>query len=176
MLFTNNVVLIVDDSYTIRHQLKLLLKKHDLSVIEAYDYNSMVSRLTYDNKPVDLIIMDLGLKKETGYQLMETIRNDKLHRKTPIIVLTGNAKRDAVLASTQFDIMYYAIKPINPKNLISKVLTAIEYSNQYKDTLIENKVPEFQEQESLFEPFSIEDLDHKLKTTLVGKWDKLNGL
>lgn len=174
MIFKNNVVLIVDDSYTIRHQVKLLLRKFDLSVVEAYDHNSMISRLSFNNKPVDLIIMDLGLKKESGYQLMNTIRKDKNHNKTPIIVLTGNAKKDAVLASTQFEIMYYAIKPINPKDLSQKVLSAIEYSNRIQDVpnpLLEpaQKAPF----DDLFDPFSIEDLDKKLKTTVMGQLNQV---
>lgn len=163
MIFTNNVVLIVDDSYTIRHQVKLLLKKFDLSVVEAYDYHSMISRLSFNNKPVDLIIMDLGLKKETGYQLMKTIRENKNHKHTPIIVLTGNAKKDAVLASTYYDIMYYAIKPINPKDLSTKVLAAISSINKPQDIARPQQITPT---EDPFDPFSIDDLDKRLKTLI----------
>ncbi len=163
MIFKNNVVLIVDDSYTIRHQVKLLLKKFNLSVVEAYDYHSMLTHLSFNNQPVDLILMDLGLKKESGYQLMQVIRDDPQHKKTPIIVLTGNAKKDAVLASTQYDIMYYAIKPINPKDLTTKVLSAIESVNKSPGKILDKPVDE------TFDPFSPKDLEKKLKDTHMGK-------
>lgn len=130
MIFNNNVVLIVDDSFTIRHQVKLLLKKYDLTVVEAYDKYTMLNYLSVNNKPVDLIIMDLGLKNETGYDLMKCIREHEAHKSTPIIVLTGNAKKDAVLATIPYAITYYAIKPINPYDLSLKVLTAIELSSK----------------------------------------------
>ncbi|PKM50140.1 MAG: hypothetical protein CVV02_12825 [Firmicutes bacterium HGW-Firmicutes-7] len=132
MLFKNSVILIVDDSYTIRHQVKLLLKKYDLTVVEACDKFTMLNYLSVNNKPVDLIIMDLGLKNETGYDLMKCIREHKSHKNTPIIVLTGNAKKNAVIATIPYSITYYAIKPIDPYDLSLKVLTAIELSSKNK--------------------------------------------
>lgn len=154
MLFRNNVVLIVDDSYTIRHQVKLLLKKYDLTVVEACDRNTMLNYLSVNNKPVDLIIMDLGLKNESGYDLMKCVRDHKSHKNTPIIVLTGNAKKDAVLATIPYSITYYAIKPINPYDLSLKVLTAIELNSKNK--------PSKSSQNATEDPFLFEDYEDDL--------------
>lgn len=132
MLFNNKIALIIDDSYTIRHQVKLLLKKHDITVVEAYDKNSMIKFLTVNNKPVDIILMDLGLKETTGFDLMEYLRSRDDHKDTPIIVLTGDAKKRTVIAASNYQLSFYAIKPINPQDLLSKVFTALENASSKK--------------------------------------------
>ena len=125
-MFNNKVALIVDDSFTIRHQVKLLLKKNNISVLEAYDEKSMVNYLYVNNKPVDIIIMDLGLKETTGYDLMDIIRGKNDHVHTPIIVLTGDGKKQTVLSVVKYNISYYVVKPIKPQDLLGKVAMALE--------------------------------------------------
>lgn len=126
MLFNNKVALIVDDSFTIRHQVKLLLKKNNITVLEASDEKSMVNYLYMNNKPVDLIIMDLGLKETTGFELMKLIRSKNDHKHTPIIVLTGDAKKQTVLSVIKYKVSYYVIKPIQPLDLLNKVQVALQ--------------------------------------------------
>lgn len=169
MRFKNNVVLIVDDSFTIRHQVKMILKKQSISVLEAYDQKSMMSHLSLNHKPVDLIIMDLNLKNDTGFHLMEVIRAQKEHKRTPIIVLSGNAKKDAVVASTEFDIVYYAIKPIKPADLSLKVLNAIEQSVRLQGEDGYSSENNLNSMEDVFDPFSIEDLSNELRNTRMGQ-------
>lgn len=179
MMFKNQVVLIVDDSYTIRHQVKLLLKKYDITVIEAWDKRSMLCNLTVNNRAVDLIIMDLGLRNESGYSLMECIRSHPRHSETPIVVLTGNAKKDAVIASLPYTIAYYVIKPINPYDLSLKVLTAIESKakNSKLDIGLAQNVSDnqlFQDySEGFFEEENLDNIQNQLKHTNMSKINKV---
>jgi len=127
MLFTGKVVMIVDDSYTIRHQVKLLLKKYNIIVIEAHNKASMLNQLHYKGRLVNLILMDLGLKDTTGFDLMEYLQNTPNYKHIPIIVLTGDATKNTVIeAASAFKIEHYAIKPIDPISLSNKVLTVLE--------------------------------------------------
>lgn len=127
MLFTGKVVMVIDDSYTIRHQVKLLLSKYDIIVIEAYDKKSMLNHLHYKGRLVDLILMDLGLKETTGTSLMRFLQNTENYKHIPIIVLTGDATKNTVLeVISAYKLEHYAIKPIDPKNLSNKVLTVLE--------------------------------------------------
>jgi DNA-binding response OmpR family regulator len=127
VLFNNKVALIVDDSYTIRHQIKVLLRKYNITVFEAYDKKSMQKYFSVNNKPIDLFIMDLSLKETTGFELMDCIRHCDLHKETPIVVLTGDATKDTVIRTAQYNISFYAIKPIKSKDLSDKVLLALEH-------------------------------------------------
>lgn len=127
MLFTGKVILVVDDSYTIRHQVKMLLRKYELIVIEAHNKVSMLNQLHYNGQLVDLIIMDLGLKDTTGFNLMSLLQTTPAYKNIPIIVLTGDATKNTVLeAAASFTIEHYAIKPIDPVDLSNKVLTVLE--------------------------------------------------
>lgn len=179
MLFKNQVVLVVDDSYTIRHQVKLLLKKYDITVLEAWDKKSMMGYLSVNNRPIDLIIMDLGLRNESGFTLMEYVRSTPNHSKTPIIILTGNAKRDAVLASIPYAISYYVVKPINPYDLSLKVLTALEckgktdkkpYSS-YRSPAAEEPFQDYNS--DYFEEDSLTDIENELDKTNMSKINKV---
>ena len=128
MVFKNKIALVVDDSVTIRHQIKILLRKHNISVLEAHDRKSMMNNLSVNNKLVDIIIMDLGLKDTTGFDLMDSLREDPRYAKIPIIVLTGDSTKAAVLTAARFKIAFYAVKPINPNDLVSKIMTTLEAS------------------------------------------------
>lgn len=127
MLFNNKVVLIVEDSYTIRHQVRMLLNKYQLTTVEAYDKPSMLNNLHHNGQLVDIIIMDLGLKETSGFDLMAFLQETENYKNIPIIILTGDAtKRTVVEAATSYNVSYYAIKPIDPTDLSTKVLTTLE--------------------------------------------------
>lgn len=131
MLFNNKVVLIVEDSYTIRHQVRMLLNKYELTTVEAYDKPSMLNNLHHNGQLVDIIIMDLGLKETSGFDLMSFLQETDNYKDIPIIILTGDAtKRTVVEAATSYSVAHYAIKPIDPTDLSTKVLTTLESNHR----------------------------------------------
>lgn len=80
-------VMIVDDSKTIRRTAELLLKKAGYKVITAADgYEALA---TVARHHPDIIFIDIMMPKLDGYQTCSLIKNNKLYRNIPIVMLSS---------------------------------------------------------------------------------------
>lgn len=82
--------LVVDDSATIRKQIELALKLHDIEPTCAETGEAAMALL--GQHQYDLIFLDVVLPGEAdGYQICRSIKKNKAHRATPVIMLTGRS-------------------------------------------------------------------------------------
>jgi twitching motility two-component system response regulator PilG len=81
------VVMVVDDSLTVRKALSSTLEKNDYRVELAEDGSQALSRLN-DTIP-DLVLLDITMPGMDGYQVCRTIKEKALTRKVPVIMLSG---------------------------------------------------------------------------------------
>ncbi|MGB0128912.1 MAG: response regulator [Rhodocyclaceae bacterium] len=82
--------LVVDDSATIRKQIELALKLHDIEPTCAETGEAAMAFL--DRNQYDLIFLDVVLPGDAdGYQICRSIKKNKAHRSTPVIMLTGRS-------------------------------------------------------------------------------------
>jgi PAS domain S-box-containing protein len=79
-------VLVVEDDAGLRHTLRTLLEGMGAQCYEAADGDSAVA-LARDTPP-DLIILDVGLPRMDGFEMVDILRQGK-SRTTPLIVFTG---------------------------------------------------------------------------------------
>lgn len=118
---TDRKVMIVEDSNTVRLEVKLLLKKIGVTLVEAANEIGMFNTMEEYGKCVDLILMDLTLKYENGFDLIKKIKSNEKYREIPIIVLTEHADVRNVLRAKELGVDGYLIKPIQKEELISRV-------------------------------------------------------
>lgn len=119
------VVLVVDDSASIRREVHALLKKEGLTVREAgTEFGALNSMVEY-GVPVDIILMDLSLNDANGFDLVEKIRAVERFRKIPVIMLTQHSDRHNVVIAKSMGIQGYIVKPINPPVLLEKIANAL---------------------------------------------------
>jgi len=83
----NYKILVVDDESRMRKLVRDFLERANYQVIEAGDGEEALERF-YDNKDVDLIILDVMMPKMDGWQVCREIRESS---KVPIIMLTAKA-------------------------------------------------------------------------------------
>ncbi len=83
------IVLVVDDSSTVRKQVELELAQFDLRVDGAESGEQAVELLARHD--YDLIFLDVVLPGVDGYQLCKTIKKDKTTKKTPVVMLTSKS-------------------------------------------------------------------------------------
>lgn len=118
---SGKVVLVVDDSASIRREVKVILQKEGLSVREAgTEFGAFNSMVEY-GVPVDLILMDLSLNDVNGFDLVDKIRTVDRFKEIPIIMLTQHSDRVNVVKAKNMGIQGYMIKPINHHILIEKI-------------------------------------------------------
>ncbi|MBP8287306.1 MAG: response regulator [Rhodoferax sp.] len=112
-------VLIVDDSKTELMFLSTLLQDNGLSVRTAESGDEALQRLA-DAKP-DLILMDVVMPGQNGFQLTRSIHRTPEYAEIPIIICTSkNQETDRVWGLRQ-GASDYITKPVNAQELMDKI-------------------------------------------------------
>ena len=87
-------ILVVDDEMRMRKLVRDFLTKAGYQVIEAADGEEAVD-IFFENKNIDLILLDVMMPKMDGWQVCREIRQ---YSKVPIIMLTARAdEKDELL-------------------------------------------------------------------------------
>ena len=113
------VVLVVDDSATIRRSAETMLTNEGYQVISAENGFEALSKITRHHP--DLIFVDIMMPRLDGYQTCAIIKNNSEFRNTPIVMLTSkdglfDKARGRVVGSDQ-----YLTKPFTREELLGAV-------------------------------------------------------
>ena len=113
------VVLVVDDSATIRRSAETMLANEGYTVISAENGFEALSKITR-HRP-DLIFVDIMMPRLDGYQTCAIIKNNTEFSDTPVVMLTSkdglfDKARGRVVGSDQ-----YLTKPFTREELLGAV-------------------------------------------------------
>ena len=112
-------ILVVDDSKTELHHLSDVLGKRGYTVRTAESGEEAMRRLE-EEKP-DLILMDVVMPGQNGFQLTRVITRDPRFAGVPVILCTSkNQETDKVWGLRQ-GARDYIVKPVNADELIAKI-------------------------------------------------------
>ena len=112
-------ILVVDDSKTELHHLSELLTKRGYAVRTAESGDEAMKRLA-EERP-DLILMDVVMPGQNGFQLTRTITRDPRFAGLPVIMCTSkNQETDRVWGLRQ-GAKDYVVKPVQADELITKI-------------------------------------------------------
>jgi DNA-binding response OmpR family regulator len=111
-------ILLVDDEPGIRKILRLFLEMDGYSVYEAGSA-SQAKTMVGKEKP-DLVIVDVLLPGETGYDVCEWIKTNPETKDTIVFIFTGQQDQDT-RNSRLSGCDLYLEKPQNPRDIIEKV-------------------------------------------------------
>ena len=112
-------ILLVDDSKTELHHLSDVLGRHGYAVRTAENGEEAMRRLAED-KPY-LILMDVVMPGQNGFQLTRSITRDPRYAGVPVIMCTSkNQETDKVWGMRQ-GARDYIVKPVNTDELIAKI-------------------------------------------------------
>jgi twitching motility two-component system response regulator PilH len=112
-------VLIVDDSKTELMYLTDLLQKRGMSVRTAEDAEEAFRRLT-EEKP-DLILMDVVMPGQNGFQLTRVINRSPEYADIPIILCTSKSLETDRVWGMRQGARDYITKPVDPVELFTKI-------------------------------------------------------
>ena len=112
-------ILVVDDSKTELHYLSDLLGKRGYAVRTAENGEEAMRRLG-EEKP-DLILMDVVMPGQNGFQLTRSITRDVRFSGVPVIMCTSkNQETDKVWGMRQ-GARDYIVKPVDGDELVAKI-------------------------------------------------------
>jgi chemosensory pili system protein ChpA (sensor histidine kinase/response regulator) len=115
----NAIVMVVDDSITVRKVTQRHLQKHGIDVLLAKDGLDAVEQLR-DQVP-DVMLVDIEMPRMDGYELTSRVRSDSRLKQVPIIMITsraGEKHRDKALA---LGVNEYMTKPYQEDELFARI-------------------------------------------------------
>lgn len=115
-------ILIVDDEFSIRKTLGMLLKSEGHAALEAEGLEA--ARATLDKHPVDLVVTDLRLGDASGMDLLAHLRASGHPAES--IVMTAYASIETAVEAMRLGAYDYLTKPINPDELLLRVNKVLE--------------------------------------------------
>jgi chemosensory pili system protein ChpA (sensor histidine kinase/response regulator) len=113
------LVMVVDDSVTVRKVTSRLLERNGMEVITAKDGLDAVAQLQ-DYQP-DIILLDIEMPRMDGFEVAGFVRHDDVLRNTPICMITsrtGDKHRERALA---IGVNEYLGKPFQEATLLEAI-------------------------------------------------------
>ena len=93
------LVMVVDDSVTVRKVTTRLLERHGMSVLTAKDGVDAIAQLQ-EHKP-DIMLLDIEMPRMDGFEVATLVRHDEVLKELPIIMITsrtGEKHRERAMA------------------------------------------------------------------------------
>jgi len=112
-------ILIVDDSPTERYFLTDILIKNGFSVSTAENGEEAMLKIKAD-KP-QLILMDIVMPGQNGFQVTRAITRDPETQDVPVIICTSKGQETDRIWGLRQGARDYLVKPIDPKELLAKI-------------------------------------------------------
>ena len=109
-------LLIIDDDHEIVDLLSQFLQKHHFKV--SYAYNGEQVRQVWKNNHFDLVILDLMLPQESGFEIAHWLRKKA---DIPIIMLTAMGDEADRIIGLELGADDYMAKPFNPRELLARI-------------------------------------------------------
>ena len=110
------VIAIIDDDDDVRETLSALMEESGFSSLAYSDSKSFLD--SGDPPPVDLALIDLRLRGESGLNLAIHLRE---RCKLPIVMLTGVGDEIDKIIGLETGADDYLIKPFNPRELVARI-------------------------------------------------------
>ena len=112
-------ILVVDDSPTDRQFLTDLLAKNGFSVSTADSAEDALNKVK-QSLP-DLVLMDVVLPGQNGFQATRTLSRDEATKNIPIILCTSKGQETDKVWGMRQGARDYIVKPVNQSDLLAKI-------------------------------------------------------
>ena len=117
------VVMVVDDSLTVRKITGKHLQKRGMDVLVAKDGLDAVEQLR-DHLP-DVMLVDIEMPRMDGYELTTRVRSDETLKHIPIIMITSRAGAKHRQKAFELGVDMYMSKPYQEEELFSNIDTLL---------------------------------------------------
>jgi DNA-binding response OmpR family regulator len=137
------VVLIIEDSTTVRHLYRMTFEKEGFEVLEAA--NGRDGWIFAYQKMPDIIVLDMILPDFHGLEVLKKIRSNSTTKNIPVLALTSLKEIKDVQQAINLGANYYSVKgtdsPQKIVNMIYKLLKRnVQETLKNKPTESENEI------------------------------------
>ncbi|MEO8487824.1 MAG: response regulator, partial [Betaproteobacteria bacterium] len=118
------LVLVVDDSLTVRKITSRLLTREGFDVLTAKDGIDALQVLS-EHTP-DVILLDIEMPRMDGFELTRTLKSDAKHNHVPIIMITSRTAEKHRNLAQQLGVDLYLGKPYQEEDLLKSLREMLE--------------------------------------------------
>lgn len=123
------VILVVDDSSTVRKFVAASLNMKGFRVVTAADGIEALERMPAEK--FDLIILDLNMPDMDGFELMRTLRETPEYHDIPVIVLSSMTDLKNKDLSLEMGAVAFLEKPLSTEAIQREVLRFVNKTVQH---------------------------------------------
>ena len=113
------LVMVVDDSLTMRKVTGRILERHNFEVSVARDGVEALERL--EERVPDLMLLDIEMPRMDGYELATAMRADPRYRDVPIVMITSRSGEKHRQRAFEIGVQRYLGKPYQELDLMRNV-------------------------------------------------------
>lgn len=112
-------IMVVDDSASMRRVVGIALKGAGYEVLEAYDGQNALSKLT--GQKVHMIISDVNMPVMDGITFLKAVKQMPAYKFTPVIMLTTESEESKKREGQAAGARAWVVKPFQPEQLVNAV-------------------------------------------------------
>ncbi|MEN5209041.1 Hpt domain-containing protein [Stenotrophomonas terrae] len=113
------LVMVVDDSLTMRKVTSRVLERHNLEVVAARDGVEALEQL--EERIPDLMLLDIEMPRMDGYELATAMRADPRYKDIPIVMITSRSGDKHRQRAFEIGVQRYLGKPYQELDLMRNV-------------------------------------------------------
>ena len=120
---SGQTILVVDDDKEIVRLVRAYLEKAGFQVLTAYDGDTALHILRRE-RPA-LVVLDLMLPDQDGWDITRLVRSDATLASLPIIMLTARIDDTDKIIGLELGADDYITKPFNPREVVARVRSVL---------------------------------------------------
>ena len=120
----NSLIMVVDDSITVRKVTSRLLEREGYDVITAKDGADAIS-LLHDQRP-DVMLLDIEMPRMDGFEVTKYVRSSQHHQALPIIMITSRTGEKHRRLGLDAGANLYMGKPYQEEALLKSIRSLIK--------------------------------------------------
>ncbi len=113
------LVMIVDDSVTVRKVTSRLLERQGYDIVTAKDGVDAIEQL--ENVRPDLMLLDIEMPRMDGFEITNLVRHHDIHRDLPIIMITSRTGEKHRERAFSLGVTHYMGKPFQEAELLANI-------------------------------------------------------
>lgn len=121
----SRVVLVVDDSFTLRRHLTLVFEQAGYHVLQAEDGLEALTQLRQHSN-INIVICDIEMPNLNGFEFLGQVQRDPDLAKTPVVILTSRSSGKHRQIAIELGAVAYFTKPYDHNELIATVDRLLE--------------------------------------------------
>lgn len=116
---TRRLIMIVDDSVTVRKVTSRLLERQGYDIVTAKDGIDAMEQL--ENVKPDLMLLDIEMPRMDGFEVTNLVRHHDMHNNLPIIMITSRTGEKHRERAFSLGVTHYMGKPFQEAELLANI-------------------------------------------------------